>query len=248
MKTPEETQALKAALADCEARLSQVTAGEKAARDELNQFVYAASHDLQEPLRAISAYTQLLQRKYADDPECAELTGFVLEGAGRMHSMISSLLAYSRINPVPRRTVMKLAVVAQWAVANLGAEIRESGAKITVGDLPEVAIDESQFVQLFQNLLSNALKFRGEEPPRIEISAEEQENGYVISIRDNGPGIPPKYHTQVFDVFKRLHGKSIPGNGIGLALCRRIVHGHGGRIWVESEGSGGSTFKFTIPF
>lgn len=246
--TLDEKEKLKTALADCEARLAQAAAAEKAARDELNQFVYAASHDLQEPLRAISAYTQLLQRKYGDDPESAELTGFVLEGAHRMHSLIGSLLAYSRTSAKPRRMPMSLAVVVQWATANLAGEIREAGAEIVVRDLPEASIDESQFVQLFQNLLSNALKFRAAQPPRIEISAEEDENGHIVSVRDNGPGIAPKYHAQVFEVFRRLHGKSIPGDGIGLALCRRIVQAHGGRIWVESEGAGGTVFKFTVPF
>lgn len=223
-------------------------AAEKTARDELNQFVYAASHDLQEPLRAISAYTQLLQRKVADDPESAELMGFILDGANRMHSLITSLLAYSRINPTPRRSTMNLAVLVRWAVANLSAQIRETGAEIVVADLPEASVDESQFVQLFQNLLSNALKFRSDQPPRIEISAEETDGGYIVCTRDNGAGIPSKYHAQVFDVFRRLHGKSIPGNGIGLALCRKIVQAHGGKIWVESDGSAGSTFKFSIPF
>ncbi|MGH9640290.1 MAG: sensor histidine kinase [Bryobacteraceae bacterium] len=239
---------MKTALAQCEAKLNQAAAAEKAARDELNQFVYAASHDLQEPLRAISAYAQLLQRKYADDPESAELTGFVLDGANRMHSLISSLLTYSRTSTAPRRTPMNLAVVVRWVMANLANEIREAGGEVVCGDLPEAAIDESQFVQLFQNLFSNALKFRGEQPPRIVVSADEGEDGIIVSVRDNGPGIAPKYHAQIFEVFRRLHGRNIPGNGIGLALCRRIVHAHGGRIWVESDGSGGSTFKFSIPF
>lgn len=174
--------------------------------------------------------------------------GFVLDGANRMHSLIVSLLAYSRINPKPRRTTMNLAVVVQWAMANVTGQIRDAGAEIVVGDLPEASVDESQFVQLFQNLISNALKFRGDGPPRVEVSAEETEDGYLVSVRDNGPGIAPKYHTQVFDVFRRLHGKSIPGNGIGLALCRKIVTVHGGKIWVESDGSNGSIFKFTLPF
>jgi light-regulated signal transduction histidine kinase (bacteriophytochrome) len=228
--------------------LSEAHAAEKAAKDELNQFVYAASHDLQEPLRAISAYTQLLQRKYADDAESAEMTSFVLDGANRMHSLISSLLTYSRTSASPRRMTVSLGLIVQWATTNLAKEIGAAGAEITCRDLPEAAVDESQFVQLFQNLLSNALKFRGEQPLRIEISAEEAESECIISVRDNGVGIAPKYHAQVFEAFRRLHGKNIPGNGIGLALCRRIVQAHGGRIWVESEGSGGSVFKFTIPF
>jgi light-regulated signal transduction histidine kinase (bacteriophytochrome) len=228
--------------------LAQAQAAEKAAKDELNQFVYAASHDLQEPLRAISAYTQLLQRKYADDAESAEMTSFVLDGANRMHSLISSLLTYSRTSASPRRMTVNLAVIVQWATGNLAKEIRAAGAEIVYGDLPDAAIDESQFVQLFQNLLSNALRFRSAEPPRIEILVEEGAGGYIVSVRDNGVGIAPKYHTQVFEVFRRLHGKNISGNGIGLALCRRIVQAHGGKIWVESQGSGGSVFKFTIPF
>jgi light-regulated signal transduction histidine kinase (bacteriophytochrome) len=246
-REPEDIEAVRKSLSDCQAKLSRASEAEKAARDELNQFVYAASHDLQEPLRAISAYTQLLQRKYSTDPEAAEMTGFVLEGANRMHSLITSLLTYSRTSATPRRTTVNLSAIVQWALANLSAEIRSAGAEITYQDLPEANIDESQFVQLFQNLIGNALKFRGQAPPRIEISAEDNGTEHLISISDNGPGIPPKYHAQIFEVFRRLHGKDVPGNGIGLALCRRIVQAHGGRIWVESDGAAGSVFKFTIP-
>jgi light-regulated signal transduction histidine kinase (bacteriophytochrome) len=243
-----EEHELKEALADCREKLERAVSAEKSARDELNRFVYAASHDLQEPLRAISAYTQLLQRKYAHDSDSAELISFILDGASRMHSLISSLLAYSRVSGSPRRTNVNLAVIVQLAMAHLANEIRATGADITYHDLPELAIDESQFVQLFQNLLSNSIKFRSQQPPRVKIWAEEGQDAYTISVQDNGVGIEPKYHVQVFEVFRRLHGKEIPGNGIGLALCRRIVEGHGGRIWVESDGKNGSVFKFTIPF
>ena len=131
---------------------------------------------------------------------------------------------------------------------NLQQAISDSGAEIQYAGLPELSVDESQIVQLFQNLLSNALKYRSSAPPRIEITAEEGPDGYTISVADNGQGIEPRFHKQVFGVFKRLHGREVPGTGIGLALCRKIAESHEGQIWVESDGQNGSTFKFTLPF
>jgi light-regulated signal transduction histidine kinase (bacteriophytochrome) len=137
--------------------------------------------------------------------------------------------------------------VVQWALLNLERSVRESGAQVVFSELPVVSVDESQMVQLFQNLLSNALKYRSGEVPRIEVASQETEGAHTISVRDNGIGIEPAYQKQIFTAFKRLHGREVPGTGLGLALCRKIVEGHGGRIWVESDGKRGSTFKFTLP-
>lgn len=220
----------------------------QAANEELQQFAYAASHDLQEPLRSIATYAQLLERRHALDQEASEYTHFIVDGVTRMNVLIRDLLTYSRTGHSPKRTTVSLDSLVQWSVLNLQQAIRDSGAEVTYEGLPEVSVDESQIVQLFQNLLSNALKYRGSAAPKISITAEEGPHGYTILVADNGQGIEPRFHKQVFGVFKRLHGREVPGTGIGLALCRKIVEGHGGQIWVESDGQNGSTFKFTLPF
>ena len=229
------------------ASLEQAVEKARAAHEELQQFAYAASHDLQEPLRSIAAYAQLLQRQSSDNPEVGEFTTFIVDGVNRMNALIRDLLTYSRTGTSLKRTMVKLAALVQWSLLNLDRSVRDAGAQIKVGELPEALVDESQMVQLFQNLLSNSLKYRGAETPQIEVSADENENEYIISISDNGVGIEPRFHQQVFGVFKRLHGRDIPGTGIGLALCRKIVEGHGGKIWAESDGKQGSVFRFTLP-
>jgi len=220
----------------------------QSANEELQQFAYAASHDLQEPLRSIATYAQLLERRYALDQEASEYTHFIVDGVNRMNVLIRDLLTYSRTGHSPKRTTVGLDSLVQWSMLNLQQAISDSGAEITYEGLPEISVDESQIVQLFQNLLSNALKYRGSNTPKIRITAEEGTSCYTILVADNGQGIEPRFHKQVFGVFKRLHGREVPGTGIGLALCRKIVEGHGGQIWVESDGQGGSTFKFTLPF
>jgi light-regulated signal transduction histidine kinase (bacteriophytochrome) len=214
---------------------------------ELQQFSYAASHDLKEPLRSVSTYAQLLQRYYAGHEHANEFTSFIVDGVNRMNTLIDSLLTYSRTGAPVRRTAVNLNSVVQWALLNLERSVRESGAQVVFSELPVVSVDESQMVQLFQNLLSNALKYRSGEVPRIEVASQETEGAHTISVRDNGIGIEPAYQKQIFTAFKRLHGREVPGTGLGLALCRKIVEGHGGRIWVESDGKRGSTFKFTLP-
>jgi light-regulated signal transduction histidine kinase (bacteriophytochrome) len=214
----------------------------------LQHFSYAASHDLKEPLRTISTYTQLLQREYGDAPQAAEFTAFIADGIQRMNALIESLVIYSRTGAPRRRIAVSLQSLIQWALLNLEPYVRESGAQITCGDLPTVMVDETQMVQLFQNLLSNALKYRSSDPPCIVVSSDETAEGYIISVQDNGIGIDPRYQSQIFAPFKRLHGREVPGVGLGLALCRKIVEGHGGRIWVESDGKRNSVFKFTLPF
>jgi len=232
-----------------EKALEQSVQALRNANAELQQFAYAASHDLQEPLRTIASYTQLLERRHAGDQEASEFTGFIVEGVQRMNTLIHDLLMFSRVGAGEklRRTPVMLRNAVQFARLNLDRSIKEENATITEDDLPEVVADETQMVQLFQNLISNSLKYKSEHPPRIHIGSEDTEDEWVITVRDNGIGIEPQYHTQVFGVFKRLHGRDIPGTGIGLAICRKIVETHGGRIWIESDGKAGSAFRFTLP-
>lgn len=234
-----EIEDLKLALETCSARAQSVT-------EEMQHFVYAVSHDLRQPLRTISSFAQLVKRQHATDAETSELTSLIADAVKEMNTLIEELLKYSRINTSPARTMVNLTAIVQWAWFNLQAPVHESGAQISYHDLPELPVDESQFVELFQQLFSNSLKFRSAEAPKIEVRAEENE-GYAISVRDNGIGIDPKYRDLVFAPFKRLHGKEIPGVGLGLAVCRKIARAHGGEIWLESEIGQGSVFKIALP-
>jgi len=218
---------------------------------ELEQFAYVASHDLQEPLRMVSSYTQLLGQRYEGqlDEKAKKYIDYAVDGAVRMQRLINDLLTYSRVGTrgKPLEPTDAHAVLGE-AVVNLAATIEESGALITNDDLPTVRTDASQLVQVFQNLLANAIKFRGAEPPRIHVSATDQGREWVFSVRDNGIGIERQYAARVFVIFQRLHTRQeYPGTGIGLALCKRIVERHGGHIWFESEPGAGSTFFFTVP-
>lgn len=218
---------------------------------ELEQFAYIASHDLQEPLRMVSSYVQLLEKRYKDklDKDANEFIAFAVNGAARMQEMVLGLLAYSRVGTRGKsieRTESEGALT--YAIENLQVAISQSGAVITHDALPAVMADESLLTQVFQNLIGNALKFRGEAPPRIHVSATRDEQEWVFSVRDNGIGIDPKYMGKLFVLFSRLHGHAkYPGTGIGLAVCKRVVAHHGGRIWVESEPGKGSIFYFTVP-
>ncbi|MGB5079929.1 MAG: ATP-binding protein [Burkholderiales bacterium] len=219
--------------------------------DELQQFAYVASHDLQEPLRMISSYTQLLMRRYGSklDQDAKEFTDFIVDGAARMKQLIEDLLAYSRVGT--RGSEFKPAdgeAVLYKALANLRAATEASGAAITHDPLPTLTADESQLVQLLQNLIGNAIKFKGSETPRIHVGAKEEDGAWVLSIKDNGIGIDPQYFERIFILFQRLHGKAeYPGTGIGLAICKKIVDRHGGRIWVESKLGHGCCFYFSLP-
>jgi len=218
---------------------------------ELEQFAYSASHDLQEPLRMVSSYVQLLERRYKDklDSDADDFIGFAVDGVHRMQNLISDLLEYSRVGMrgKPLRPT-EAGTALDHALSNLEVAIEESGAEITRGDLPTVIADETQLIQLFQNLIGNAINFRGDGNPRIHISAERKPGEYLFSVRDNGIGVDPGQSERIFQIFQRLHTRSEhSGTGIGLAVCKRIVERHGGLIWVESEPGSGSTFFFTLP-
>ena len=218
---------------------------------ELQQFAYVASHDLQEPLRMVSSYTQLIVKRYGGqlDQDAKEFMEFIVDGAARMKRLIEDLLAYSRVGtrgnefkPTDCEAALRKALI------NLRGAIEDSGATVTYGALPVLDADGSQLVQLFQNLIGNAIKFKDAAVPRIHVSAEESDAAWVVKVKDNGIGIDPTYFERIFVLFQRLHGKAeYPGTGIGLAICKKIIDRHGGRIWVESEPGHGSTFCCRLP-
>jgi PAS domain S-box-containing protein len=218
---------------------------------ELEQFAYVASHDLQEPLRMVSSYTQLLARRYADrlDADAREFMGYMVDGAARMKQLIEDLLAYSRVGTRGKEfRPVAVESALNRALASLRAAMQESKASVTYDALPVVPADDLQLAQLFQNLIGNALKFRSASVPRIHVSAQELENEWQLAVQDNGIGIEPQYFERIFMVFQRLHNKGeYPGTGIGLAICKKVVDRHGGRIWVESAAGQGTTFRFTLP-
>ncbi len=217
---------------------------------ELQQFAYVASHDLQEPLRMVASYVQLLEMRYADqlDGAAREYIDFAVDGTVRMKALIDDLLAYSRVGRAERRPVMiELADVVDVACANLRAAIEESGATIIHEQMPTIVADHGQLVQVLQNLLGNALKFRGDVPPEIHVGGREESTRWVLWVRDNGIGIDPDHTERIFTVFQRLHARDeYEGTGIGLAVCRRVVERHGGEVWVESREGFGATFFFSI--
>lgn len=238
-----ENEELKRALAE----LQRTIAVTNASTAEMEHLIYALSHDFRQPLRTMGSYAQLLDRQYAGNADAAEMTGFIINGANEMRSLIEDVLKYSRIKSAPPRTMVELSAVVQWAAGNVQNRVRETRAEIKWGELPAVLINESQFVQLFEELFTNALKFRSSEQPRINVDVTEEGEDCLISVGDNGIGIESQYHETIFAPFKRLHGKEIPGSGLGLAICRKIVRAHGGKIWVESDGQHRSTFRFSIP-
>jgi signal transduction histidine kinase len=219
---------------------------------ELEQFAYIASHDLQEPLRMVAAYTQLLAERYRGrlDENADKFIGYACEGALRMQALIQDLLAFSRVGRNCTSCVqVDCGAVMEEVLLSLGPAIRESGAVVTHGTLPVVVwAERSQIVQVLQNLIGNAIKFRGKEPPAISVQAEKTEHQWVFSVSDNGIGIAPEYAENIFVVFQRLHTRAeYAGNGIGLAICKKIVEHCGGKIWVEARPGQGSIFKFTMP-
>ncbi len=218
---------------------------------DLEQFAYVASHDLQEPLRMVASYTQLLARRYKGklDADADEFIGFAVDGATRMQHLIQDLLSYSRITTKGKQfQVIDSRAAFDQAVANLRVSIVESRAVVTTGSLPTVRADVTQLTQLFQNLIGNAIKYRKEPNPEVRVTAKATEDGWVFCVQDNGIGIEPQFFERIFQMFQRLHTRAqYTGTGIGLAICRKIVERHGGRIWVESQPEKGSAFLFTIP-
>ena len=218
---------------------------------DLAQFAYVASHDLQEPLRTITRFVQLLDERYQGklDQDADEFIGFIVGGTKRMQQIINDLLAYSRVNT--RReppNIVKIDDAIQIAMQNINYVLEEAGGTIIYGEMPSIIADETQMTQLFQNMIGNAMKFHGEEAPRVEISAVRKGDDWIFSVRDNGIGIDPQYKDRIFEIFQRLHTcEEYPGTGIGLAIAKKIVERHQGHIWVDSQPGKGSTFNFTLP-
>jgi len=234
-----------------EEELKQTLAELERSNAELEEFAYVASHDLQEPLRMVASYLQLIERRYKNrlDKDADEFIAFAVDGATRMQKMINKVLLYSRIGKQskPLRPIDCEDILDQ-VVANLATSIQESGVIVTRDPLPTVMANDSLLIELFQNLIGNAVKFRGKKLPGIHIKAEKKGSDWVFSVRDNGIGVDPRHAERIFQIFQRLHGRNkYPGTGIGLAVCKKIVERFGGRIWVESETGKGSTFYFTIP-
>jgi light-regulated signal transduction histidine kinase (bacteriophytochrome) len=231
--------------------LEEIAIKLKISNKELEQFAYVASHDLQEPLRMVTSFTQLLERRYKNklDREADDYIGFIVEGSKRMKYLIDDLLEFSRLNTQVREFESVLLEIAlEDVLRNLTASIAENNAQITHDPLPAIMGDPSQINQLLQNLITNAIKFHGDESPKIHISAVESGDEWIIGVSDEGIGIDPEHQEQIFRIFKRLHTREeYEGTGIGLAICKRIVDRHNGKIWVESELGKGSTFYFTIP-
>lgn len=221
------------------------------ANDELKEFAYIASHDLTEPLRTIAGFVQLLKQRYEGqlDESADEFIGFIVDGTERMQSLIEGLLSYSRTGRselVPTR--VDLNDMVNRAIGSLAASISEADADIEIGELPVVGGDPGQLSRLFENLISNAVKFRGEEKPLLKIGAVMKGGAWHLFVSDNGIGIDERHHERIFNVFQRLHGAGeYPGTGIGLSICKKVVERHGGRIWVEETPGGGSTFRFVLP-
>ena len=234
-----------------EEELAQKIAELARSNEELQQFAYVASHDLQEPLRMIANYTQLLAERYRGklDEQADKYIGYSVDGAVRMQALIHDLLKFSRVGKaqVEPRAIESRAVVEQ-ALKNLQAAIQESGAVVNMNSLPVVMADPAQLTQVFQNLIANAIKFHGAEPTVIQIDAENRDSDWVLSVSDNGIGIPVESEEDIFVIFRRLHTRSeYPGNGIGLSICKKIIERHGGKIWIEAQAKPGCCFKFSLP-
>ena len=219
---------------------------------DLEQYAYASSHDLQEPLRLIAGHLELLLAEYRGkvlDAQAESYLTTAIDASKRMYDLIEDMLAYSRVTAQPRTSEpVRMDRIVEIAVKNLEAQTRDANAVITRDPLPEINAERPQMILLMQNLLGNAVKFHGSEAPRVHISAARENNGWVFSVKDNGIGIAEKDNEKIFEMFKRLHSRrKYPGTGMGLAICKRIVERHSGRIWLESAEGAGSTFFFSIP-
>jgi two-component system, chemotaxis family, sensor kinase Cph1 len=236
---------------EAEALIKKMILDLEYSNSELERFAYVASHDLQEPLRMVTSYLQLLERRYKDklDGDALEFINYAVDGSNRMKTLINDLLAYSRVGTRGKEFAFTdCEELLARVLANLQTSIKENEAKVTHDPLPRVMADEVQLESLFQNLIGNAIKFHGGKTPRIHVGVMKDEKNWVFSISDNGIGIDPQYFERIFIIFQRLHNREdYPGTGIGLAISKRIVERHGGRIWIESQPQKGSTFFFTLP-
>jgi light-regulated signal transduction histidine kinase (bacteriophytochrome) len=217
---------------------------------DLEQFAYVASHDLQEPLRAVAGFVEILRRRLGSslDSKAAGYMDFVVDGAKRMQSLINGLLEYSRAGQAENNELTSAQTALDTALAYLRKTIEDSGAVVKSDELPAIHFDSTQLTQLFHNLIGNAIKFRGNANPRIHVRAKRERGGWQFAVSDNGIGFEPEYAERIFLIFQRLHSREqYPGTGIGLAICKKIVERHKGKIWVESKPGDGSTFYFTIP-
>jgi signal transduction histidine kinase len=218
---------------------------------DLEQFAYVASHDLQEPLRMVAMYTQLLAERYRGklDGQADKYIHYAVDGALRMQTLVQDLLAFSRAGRAETKmTQVNCSLLMKQVLKNLEAAIRESKAEIVQGNLPSVLANATQLQQVFQNLVGNAIKFRGRETPKISISARHASGEWLFEVSDNGIGIAPEHTDRIFVIFQRLHTREeYPGNGIGLSICKKIIERHSGRIWVTANDHGGATFHFTLP-
>jgi light-regulated signal transduction histidine kinase (bacteriophytochrome) len=221
------------------------------ANSELERFVYLASHDLREPLRTLTLYGDLLMQEAGGqlNEEAKSYLNTMIGSSRRMEDLVLDVLAYSRLNSHERKLVdVDIDVLVDRALENLKASILESGAKIEREDLPSLKVNDTEFIQVFQNLIGNAIKFRNGNQPVIQISSRKENDHWLFWVKDNGIGVDPKYHGKIFEIFQRLHGQdAYTGTGIGLAICRKVIENHGGRIWVESSPGAGAKFCFTVP-
>lgn len=246
-----ELKQLHTELTELRQTLTAEEVAHRRAEEDMQQLAYAVSHDLQEPLRMVASYMTLLQRRYEGqlDPDADEFIGFAADGASRMQSMVTDLLLFSRVNSRggPFEEVDCTSALGKVRCA-LSGPIEESCAVVTHFELPRVEADGEQLVRVFHNLIDNAIKFRGDTPPRVHIGAVEEGGVWHFTVRDNGMGIREKDLSRIFIMFQRLHGRDeYPGTGSGLAIAKRIVERHGGRMWTGSEPGKGSTFHFTMP-
>jgi light-regulated signal transduction histidine kinase (bacteriophytochrome) len=234
-----------------EALLANQRAALERSNAELSQFASVASHDLQEPLRMVGSYCTMLGDRYRGrlDADADEIIGFAVDGAQRMRALIQDLLTYAKVDGAGgKRERVAMASALDEALAALRGAITDSGATVTRGPLPNLIADHRQMIQLLQNLVGNALKYRSIAPPVVHVAAERDGDAWAVSVADNGIGIDPRHHERIFGMFKRLHGRErYPGTGIGLAICRKIVEVHDGIISVASTKGAGATFRFTIP-
>jgi len=246
-----ERKLVEEALARQALELSRKAEELERSNQDLEQFAYVASHDLQEPLRMVATYTQLLAERYRGrlDEQADKYIAYSVDGAVRMQALIQDLMKFSQVGraEIESRTTECGGVVEQ-ALKSLQSAVQESGAVVNWNGLPMVMADPSQLAEVFQNLIANAIKFHGAETPVIQIDSEKNDHEWVLTVSDNGIGIPPENWQDIFVIFRRLHTRTeYPGNGIGLSICKKIIERHGGKIWIEAQAKPGCCFKFTLP-